>query len=138
MPQEAITKPYANFSYYQKHYNGTLSKEEFNANYNDAEAELDMRTFHRIPKIRDADDELVRLIKFAVCNLVEVVHDHKSSRAAAVSGIASENRDGYSISYASPEKSGELYSSDIFDTCVKYLGDTGLLYRGGGPYAYKC
>lgn len=139
MNLEAITKPYVDFQYYKETYKGSTitSQEAFDECYREAEAFLDMQTFHRIPKITEADEVLLTLIKYAVCSMADVYANHKTALKTATSGVTSENRDGYSLSYGSAADRKSAYQLEMKECGYKYLLDTGLLYRGGGPYAYK-
>lgn len=137
MPQEAITKPYADFQFYQSEYKGTriTSEEVFAECEREAEAYLDLLTFRRIPILANVDDSLLRDIKFAVCSMAETYKNHKASLEAAETGIQSENNDGYSVSYSSTDKVRDQYQKDMKEKAWSYLLHTGLFYRGGGSYA---
>lgn len=139
MLHEAITKPYADFNYYKDEYKGSTitSQTAFDECYREAEGILDEQTFQRIPKIEGADDELVRLIKFSVCALADVCSNHRSALKRAATGITSENRDGYSVSYSSNNDIKRQFKNEAREVVTRYLSETGLLYRGGGPYAHK-
>lgn len=136
MLQEAITKPYADFQFYQSEYKGTriTSEEIFAECEREAEAHLDMLTFRRISELKNTEDSLVNDIKFAVCSMADVLQNHKSSLQIAASGIQSENRDGYSVSYAQAGDSYNRYVSEMTREAHKYLFHTGLFYCGGGLY----
>lgn len=136
MPQEAITKPYADFQFYQSEYKGTriTSEEMFTECEREAEAYLDLLTFRRIPKLEDADDSLLRDIKYAVCSMAETYQSRKASLKVAATGIQSENRDGYSVSYAQAKDTDCQYKAAMKSEAQKYLSYTGLFYCGGGAY----
>lgn len=136
MPQEAITKPYVDFQFYQSEYKGTriISEEIFAECEREAEAYLDLLTFRRIPKLADVDDSLLRDIKYAVCSMAETYQSHKAALKVAANGIQSENRDGYSVSYAQAKDTDCQYNAAMNSEARKYLSYTGLFYCGGGPY----
>lgn len=136
MLHEAITKPYADFMFYQSEYKGTriTSEEIFAECEREAEAYLDLLTFKRIPKMTDVDDALARDIKCAVCGMAEVYHSYKPSMQVAAAGIQSENRDGYSVSYTQSIDNDCRYGGAMKKEAQKYLIDTGLFYCGGGQY----
>lgn len=136
MPQEAITKPYADFQFYQTEYKGTriTSEEIFTECEREAETYLDFLTFRRIPKLTNVDDLLVNDIKYAVCSMAETYQSYKASLQTAAAGIQSENRDGYSVSYAQAKDADSQYNAAMKSEAQKYLFYTGLFYCGGGKY----
>lgn len=136
MPQEAITKPYADFQFYQSEYKGTriTSEEAFVECEREAEAYLDLLTFRRIPKLADVDDLLASDIKCAVCSMAETYQSYKPSLQIAATGIQSENRDGYAVRYAQAKDADCQYRAAMKSEAQKYLSYTGLFYCGGGPY----
>lgn len=65
--------------------------------------------------------ELVKLISCAMCEMSELIYaDEKRS------GKASENNDGYSVSY----ETGKSLESSLYTVACVYLGDTWLMYAG--------
>lgn len=136
MLQEAITKPYVDFKFYKSEYKGTrfTSEETFAECEREAEAYLDFLTFRRIPKLTYTDALLVKDIKCAVCSMAETHQSHKRSLQIAATGIQSENRDGYSVSYVQAKNADCQYSAAMKSEAQKYLSYTGLFYCGGGQY----
>lgn len=136
MPLEAISKPYADFQFYQSEYKGSriTSEEIFAECEREAEAYLDLLTFKRIPKLTDVDDALARDIKYAVCSMAETYQSFKPSLQIAATGVQSENRDGYSVSYVQVKDNDYQYSGAMKREAQKYLLNTGLFYCGGGQY----
>lgn len=65
-------------------------------------------------------------IKNACCEIADYMFS-SDSRA----GIASESNDGYSVTY-SDEITQERISAQCYVIAARYLGHTGLLYRGIG------
>lgn len=136
MPKEAITKPYADFKFYQSEYKGIriTSEEMFVECEREAEAYLDLLTFRRIPKLEDADGSLLRDIKYAVCSMAETHQSRKDSLRIAATGVQSESSDGYSVSYAQIKDTDYQYKAAMKNEAQKYLSYTGLFYCGGGSY----
>lgn len=87
--------------------------------YNDAEALVSAMTFGRIRgNLLDSERELAVL---AVCAAAEGLF-----RSDMGKSIASENNDGYSVSYRSPKE----IQNDAMKAAETFLSDTGLLYKG--------
>lgn len=125
---EAITKPYANYIYYKGTFLGSVisSESDFNKFSLRAEAELDRMTFGRIPKLVGLSEELVTAIKNAVCEMTEITSTYVDMNQY----VKSESNDGFSQSYdGNPTKT---YAKQLRMSADKWLGETGLLYRGGG------
>lgn len=73
-------------------------------------------------------------VKKACCALVEqyqVVENCKAACAAAERDVASETVGGYSVSYRSSHEELKAAESALTEAAKRYLGGTGLLYRGG-------
>lgn len=124
--------PYADFDYYQSTYLGTdLSEPQFNKRVRSASRYVDYFTFDRSKNVNPVTDD----IKDCVCELAECIHSFENSNAGgSVSGIKSESIDGYSVTYMTEGKDGEVshqtLKRKIYPIIEKYLSGTGLLYRG--------
>lgn len=120
---------YADYTFYVSEYRGNLTDEEFDKSVIPASAYVRRITFGR------ADDNMemeeVKLATCAVCDLIANDEKVRSEHLGRV--VASENTDGYSVSYESGGNGGtadELLGRKIFDTLELYLMPTGLLYMG--------
>ena len=104
---------YADFDFYTDEYKGARIKDEdtFEFYSKKASAYIDKITFGRIEK---ADEN----IKTAVCNVADYMAEKE-----AIYGIASEENDGFRITYKDDD------SSALFKTAALFL-PVRLLYRG--------
>ena len=110
---------------------GTLEETPFNLLEYNARKKIDERTFGRLINIETIPEE-VKICDYELINVLESYSTFKTEDKS----IASENTDGYSITYRSPGK-------DILEACNKeldanintYLSNTKIdnipvLYRG--------
>ncbi len=63
-------------------------------------------------------------VKLACCAIADIIYIDGQT-----DGIASENTDGYSVSY---DKNSKSTKQKAYEMAAMYLADTGLLYRGIG------
>ncbi len=104
------------YDYYSNIYRGNIIPSEDYVKYlRKAEIYVDNLIFGREPGNHEES------VKLAVCNVAEMLYLDESRQ-----GIASENADGYSVSY-----SGGDSGKNIYDAAAVYLADSGLLYAGG-------
>lgn len=68
-------------------------------------------------------------VKYCCCELAEMLYRHEKAEAKS-GGIASESVQGWSKSYESTESRKAALQSDTKHCIYKWLGDTGLLFRG--------
>lgn len=109
---------YADFTYYYGTYYGrTISSyEEFNSLEVRAGAYVNKITFGRAEKAADTEN-----VKNAVCAVCDVLKKYEFRE-----GIASENNDGYSITY---ENGSSNIQQRLLEAAILYL-PAELLYRG--------
>lgn len=137
---------YVNFPYYQDFYLGNLIRDptDFGRAAARASEYLDMVTFGRLPD--GIPDGLDARVKKCCCALAEAVYTYQAygtgktnpDGSTSARTKTSESSGAYSVSYASPAESiSALLSGDtsglqdyLKSVCVRYLGTTGLLYRG--------
>lgn len=94
---------------------GTLEETPFNLLEYDARKEIDERTKRRFIEIGNEYEE----VKMCVFNLIPIIKSYENTQNKAIS---SENIDGYSVSYETPQKSySEAKNSEINDVIYKYL-----------------
>lgn len=109
---------------------GTLDIAPFNLLEFEARQNIDKYTYGRLKDLTTQNQE-VKLCVFKLLSLV----DSYGKLEAQNKGIASENTDGYSISYATPSTSiTEAKNSEIRDVIKEYLLDCKL--EDGTPYLY--
>lgn len=114
---------YADFTFYQETYNGTLTETEFMRLEVRAAAEIDRMTSN---KAKTATGEDVEKVKFAECAVI----DELSHQSIGGSGdVTSESNDGISKSYAT----GAVAKSSrqrIDAAAITWLCNTNLLFCG--------
>ena len=110
---------------------GTLDEMPFNLLEYNARMKIDERTFGRLV---DKGQEYQE-VKLCVYNMIITLNSY-SSYDTQNKAISSENTDGYSISYGTPQKSvTEAKNSELEDVIDTYLSnlivdDVPVLYRG--------
>lgn len=110
---------------------GTLDEMPFNLLEFNARKKIDERTFGRLV---DKGQEY-KEVKLCVYNMIITLNSY-SSYDTQNKAISSENTDGYSISYGTPQKSvTEAKNSELEDIIDTYLSnlivdDVSVLYRG--------
>lgn len=116
---------YATYSYYKDTYHGSaLSESEFNYYAKRASANVDQYTFGRLTSMRSSD--IPDAVRDATCAAAEELSSFDKTDGGR---IASENNDGYAVSYR--DTSGADYqNAELYDVIELFLANTGLLYRG--------
>lgn len=110
---------------------GTLEETPFNLLEYNARKKIDERTFGRLIGIDNIPEE-VKICDYELINVLESYSTFKSEDKS----IASENTDGYSISYRSPSKDIlETFTKELDANINTYLSNTKIdnipvLYRG--------
>ena len=110
---------------------GTLEEMPFNLLEFNARKKIDERTFGRLA---DKGQEY-KEVKLCIYNMITTLNSY-SSYDTQNKAISSENTDGYSISYGTPQKSvTEAKNSELEDVIDAYLSnlivdDVPVLYRG--------
>ena len=105
---------------------GLLDQTPFNLLEFEARKEVDKYTFNRLVNLETQNQE----VKLCIYALIEQINSNKVN----LKGVASENTDGYSISYAS-QNNAEISqkTQNIIDTYLincKLSDGTPYLYRG--------
>lgn len=132
---------YADFAFYQGEYLGKLfrSADDYNTPAERAAEYLDAVTFGRL--LDGVPDEFSARVQRCCCALAEAIAEYQAYGTASSDdgrAKASETTGKYSVSYASPAESLQALldgnTSGLEDylksICMRYLGATGLLYRG--------
>lgn len=98
---------YLTFNEYQS-LGGTLTETPFNLLEFEARKQIDLRTQKRLVGISDIPDE-VKLCDF---HLIEKINSYaKTIQTTSQGNVASENIDGYSVTYLSPSEISNIVSS---------------------------
>ena len=110
---------------------GTLEQTPFNLLEFEARQNIDKYTFGRLKELETQSQET----KLCVYKLMEVINSYSPSSGSQNKAVASENTDGYSISYATPSKEfTTAKNSEIEGIVREYLVDCKL--DNGVPYMY--
>lgn len=109
---------------------GTLDQMPFNLLEFRARQNVDKYTFGRL---KDLDSQ-IQEVKLCIYELINTINSYDAFKGAN-KGIASENIDGYSISYATPSTNiTDAQESEIKGIVKEYLVDCKL--EDGTPYMY--
>lgn len=114
---------YADFTFYQETYNGTLTETEFMRLEVRATAEINRITSQ---KAKTAQGEELELVKFAECAVIDELNYQSFGGHG---DIVSESNDGISRSYATGVVS-KSSRQRIDAAAFTWLSDTNLLYVG--------
>lgn len=99
---------------------GTLDLMPFNLLEFEAERKIDERTQNRL---KDAE-EIPEEVKMCMFRLIDLMTTYDEQLSNATKGIASENIDGYSVSYITGSQANEIIKSkinEINDIITTYL-----------------
>ena len=115
---------------------GTLDLTPFNLLEFEARRQIDIRTFNRL---KDSE-KIPQEVKLCVYNLINSINEFATSTSNVTSNgnIASENTDGYSISYITTDKISDIVKSkqdeinNIIETYLMFVVYNGehLMYIG--------
>ncbi|MCB5776022.1 MULTISPECIES: hypothetical protein [Clostridia] len=132
---------YADFPYYQDFYLGSMIRDPtaFGRAAERASEYLDMVTFGRL--LDGVPDPWEDRIRKCCCALAEAIVTYQAYGTGGAEGIGlktAETIGAYSVSYATPTESisallnGETSGLQDYlkSICIRYLGGSGLLYRG--------
>ena len=133
--------PYADHTYYTQPYRGQRIKEAamFLMYAERASEYIDMVTFDRLSG--GVPEEFAEKVQKCCCAIAEAFADYADYGGISTpngSGKASETIGKYSVSYTTAAQtiSGLLYGTSaglqdyLRSICIRYLGSTGLMYRG--------
>lgn len=74
-------------------------------------------------------DNVPECVKMCCCEVAELTFGYEKS-LGDTGGRSSESVGGWSVSYESREQSARAHAERVRDCVYKWLGGTGLLYRG--------
>lgn len=129
---------YADFPYYQDFYCGTSITDAaaFRTAAARASDYIDNVTFGRLAS--NIPEPFAEPVKKCACALAEVFELQRQAVVSTNGNSAkkSETQHNYSVTYSTPTEtltallSGKSVSDYLYSICLRYLGHTGLLYRG--------
>lgn len=114
---------YVDYNYYLNTYQGKVKEEVFSILEIKASGILNYYTFNRI---KEVDDD----IKLTVCELIDNIEQLEKLESEG-KGITQEKVGSYSVSYANSDIKRKELKQEQKQIIFRYLGYTGLLYRGG-------
>lgn len=83
---------------------------------------------------QEPDETNLEMVKLCLCEVAELIYqDDVMRQEHGGKSIQSENTDGYSVTYTSPEDGEDGISQtdrNIYSAIRRYLSGTGLLYLG--------
>ena len=118
---------YTDYAFYTGQYGGGLTEEQFRRVIVPVSAHIRRITFDRA-------DRSMEEVQHAVCACCDLLYADQAAKAEHQGReVASENTDGYSVSYVQ-EQGGktaqEILAGKIYQTAALYLEPTGLLNMG--------
>lgn len=124
---------YADYDYYQGAYHGALiSADDWPHREREASAFIDRITFGRLRRGWNVTTD----VQNAVCTVAEKLQlldtqTAAQAQAARAAGIASENTDGYSVSFKTAAEAQQARNSALLDAASLWLpSDEPLRYAG--------
>ena len=124
-----ISGQYLTYAEY-KALGGTLAETPFKILEFEARQNVDKYTFGRLKELETQNNE----VKLCIYKLIGLL-DSYNSQEIQNKGVASENTDGYSISYQTPSTNfTEAKNSELQGIVKEYLVDCKL--EDGTPYLY--
>lgn len=118
---------YLTYAEYQELGGSAIGEMPFNLLEFETRRQIDIRTFNRL---KDSE-EIPQEVKICVYALINGISEFATATSNASGNIASENTDGYSISYISADKISDIVKSkqsEIDDIIRTYL--LGVVYNG--------
>lgn len=110
---------YVDYEFYSTNFGGKVAENEFTKLEIQASTLIDYYTFNRIKEVNDK-------IKYAVCELIDYLKELERNGGKEIS---QESIGSQSVSYATGENQLTAEQKK-FNIVKKYLGHSGLLYRG--------
>ena len=122
---------YLTYAEYQELGGSAIGEMPFNLLEFEARRQIDIRTFNRLKDIDSKDiPQEVKLCEYALINGLQDFAN-SNSNISSNGNVASENTDGYSISYVTADKISEIIKSkqsEIDDIIRTYL--LSVVYNG--------
>ena len=124
----ALMGIYADYNFYAQEYlqgkNPTISA-RFDYYARSASKLIDLYTFGRLEGVEDIPTD----VKLCCCELAEAVFENES-QSRDTGNKTSEKIGSYSVSFSSKADRENAFKSKQYDIVIKWLGNTGLCYRG--------
>ena len=129
---------YLTYAEYQALGGSAIGEMPFNLLEFEARRQIDIRTLNRLKDVESKDiPQEVKLCEYALINSIKS-YEETTNNVASNGNVASENTDGYSISYITADKVSDIVKSkqdEIDNTIRTYLlgviyNDEHLMYCG--------
>ena len=122
---------YLTYAEYQELGGSAIGDMPFNLLEFEARRQIDIRTFNRLKNVNSED--IPQEVKLCVYNLINSMsnYDETLSNISNKGNVASENTDGYSISYITSAQASDIIKSkseELEDIINTYL--LGVVYNG--------
>ena len=117
---------YLTYAEYQALGGSAIGEMPFNILEYEARKLIDLKTFNRLKN----QDEILQDVKLCEYELINKINSYLKV-SETLGNVASENIDGYSVSYVSADRVSEVVKSkknDLDDTIRTYLA--GVIYNG--------
>ena len=98
---------YLTYAEYQALGGSAIGEMPFNLLEFEARKKIDEKTFNRLKNV----DEIPQEVKICEYNLINSIKSYADSDSTIGKNVASENTDGYSISYVSPAQISDLVNA---------------------------
>lgn len=119
---------YVGYKFYEQEYlqgkNQTISA-GFDYYARSASRIIDLYTFGRLEGVEDVPLN----VKFCCCELAELICENET-QSRDTGNKTSERIGSYSVGFSSKADREESFKSKQYDIVIKWLGNTGLCYRG--------
>ena len=119
---------YLTYAEYTELGGSAMAEMPFNILEFEARRQIDIRTFNRLKDSKNIPQE-VKLCEYALINSIKS-YEETTNNVASNGNVASENTDGYSISYITADKVSDIVKSkqDEIDNIIRtYL--LGVIYN---------
>lgn len=125
---------YADYDFYRNSYHGSMSLEDFQKYGLLSQVFIDYITHDRI-NLGELADSTKEKVKLAMCAAADLYLAYQTMAGAGDGReIRTENNDGYSVSYVTEGRDGELQEDvlnrRLYAKIRPYLIHSGLLYTG--------
>ena len=121
---------YLTYAEYTELGGSAMAEMPFNILEFEARRQIDIRTFNRLKDVESKDiPQEVKLCEYALINSIKS-YEETTNNVASNGNVASENTDGYSISYITADKVSDIVKSkqDEIDNIIRtYL--LGVIYN---------
>ena len=110
---------YLTYKEYQELGGSAIREMPFNILEYEARKKIDLKTFNRLKN----QSEILQDVKLCEYELINKIDSYLKA-SSSLGNVASENIDGYSVSYVTPDKVSEIVKSkkyDLDDTIRTYL-----------------